>query len=141
MLDFYALSQLATRLTGKKWVSVEFQRPPWKGFGGAALANPGGEFTIYLDPSMTEVKQYHVFLHEVAHVKLHGHRMEPTTTQALQVAPEQHRPETGLKALQLAVLEEQADTLANKWDSQARRDAGMTANIDNRLQALYLYGG
>ena len=137
MLDYYALSQLATKITGRKWVNVEFQRPPWAGFSGAAMANPGGEFTIYLDPLLSEADQYKIYLHECAHVNLHGARMVPITTQELQAAPQANRPETDIKADYLAQLEREADSLADIWDRIAQRDAGWNSPITQRLQALY----
>lgn len=71
-MDLLELSnKVACNLSGKA-VAVRFQSPAHKGSLGSIHKDVKGRIIIDIDPKLPMPKFFHIFLHEVAHARLHA---------------------------------------------------------------------
>lgn len=113
MPDVALFERVASRLTGRP-VEVRFQEPPIVGCRGLADRDKDGNATITIEPGMDQDNELFVFLHEVAHIKLHYNHMEPSDFSSL---PQRSvpQPKDGEPPPGRAYQENQANVLANVW--------------------------
>jgi len=133
----------AKHLTG---IDVELQFSEKKSLraAGCVRVNPAGRVVIDLAsdyaPAASE-DDLRVFLHEVAHAKLHAKGFGRSDTDR---APIWDKPKSKQQAGRRLLMESQADTLAHAWNNWAAKRApepwqNGRSVFENRLTALLRY--
>lgn len=119
--------KVAEHLTGEENLEVIFRDPPYRLTDGCCYKSASGKPIIELKPYLDEDRTFYVLLHECAHAVLHR--------QAIRALDVRSRPSGSMEFKRESNPnykrhEDEADALANKWltfaKKHARREQGMS---------------
>jgi hypothetical protein len=131
--------RVASYLAGRP-VVVRWERPRHKGRPVLGLAESAGAGEIVtVDPTLSGYEQYRVFLHEVAHARLHWTPTPPSPPAGPKLPPNIQAMVAEKVAEALAEAsarrEAEADALSLRWARWARAHA-QGDSLGERLEAL-----
>lgn len=138
-------NRVAEHLTGLPLIRVIWRSPPYEGSLGAVIRD-GQQCLVFVEPALESASRWHVFLHELAHARLHWKDIPSQGMDAQQEGGTIKRGSTRRLGEVLGKpIEEQADALAHKWEEYADYHAmtywleANSAPYDARLLSLLDY--
>jgi len=128
------MQKVADTLAKRKTI-ILLHDPPDPNCIGFVRCNLDGDPVINVKPDLHDAKFLEVFLHEIAHAKLHNYNRKPISDR-----PINRKPITAAATAIEAKRERQADDLANHWlDWSAKNQASEYSELEARLIALTRY--
>ena len=119
------MADVAKHLAGEP-VAILYKRPEDTRLKGHAQRSANGTAVINLNPAINgDDRELIIFLHEIAHIKLH--RFTPSRIETRPTLPP---PATGNRAIIFKQRENEADILAKTWLDWGRKRQPGNGSID-----------
>jgi len=136
MLQMYEL--VARRLAGR---NVEVTMQPMARYDGLTMKGGTGKALVFIKPGLGLETEFHVFLHEVGHVKHDIPNFASSTPAAIRASFDEvpKLPTKPLHKLSRTMMEGKAERQADTWERWASKNAILGTTVFSKLVALLSY--
>jgi len=138
MSDELALWQTTAEHLAGRSVLLRLQQPVDAWAWGETYLNHGGQVVIDLRPGLPPAENFRMFLHEVAHARLHMWTISPSIDSYLPAGSDNTPPAGGWDYYRRDPREQEADALAGIWAKWAEPFAKAYPDRENLAKILAL---